>query len=79
MSAKKRVKILKNANRLNENAKHDIEGQTDFLVDDEYTSGATANSCARMLKMAGEKNLDHICWVRVLPDFFDADRLAICI
>lgn len=38
------------------------------LVDDVYTTGATANGCTRALLRAGAASVAVLCWARVLPD-----------
>jgi ComF family protein len=43
-----------------------LKGRTVLLVDDVYTSGATANACARVLKRAGAERVIVLCWARVL-------------
>lgn len=43
-----------------------IEGSTVILVDDVYTSGSTAEACARALRKAGAARVELICWARVL-------------
>lgn len=45
-----------------------IDGGTVWLVDDVYTSGATANACATALKRAGAERVVVLTWARVLRE-----------
>ncbi len=64
-------------------AKPKIKGRKIILVDDVFTSGATARACARQLKRAGASEVIILCWARVVPDsvrldsaFADSDMEA---
>lgn len=45
-----------------------VDGGTVWLVDDVYTSGATANACAAVLKRAGAERVIVLTWARVLRE-----------
>lgn len=45
-----------------------VTSATVWLVDDVYTSGATANACAAALKRAGAERVVVITWARVLRE-----------
>lgn len=45
-----------------------VAGRNVILVDDIYTSGATANACSRTLRRAGAASVNIICWARVVAE-----------
>jgi ComF family protein len=45
-----------------------VQGKDVLLVDDVYTSGATANACAKLLKRNGAQSVRILCWARVVID-----------
>lgn len=44
----------------------ELRGRTVILIDDVFTTGSTANACARVLKRAGAERVDLISWARVI-------------
>ncbi len=68
MTAKQRQKLVNRAISLGKNIDDQIDGRTVLLVDDVYTTGATTNSCARLLKSAGVKKVVVLCWARVVTE-----------
>jgi ComF family protein len=63
MSGKMRRKNLKNAFRVTD--RKVVEGKRVLLVDDVFTTGSTVNECAKVLKMAGTKEVQVLTLARV--------------
>lgn len=68
LGAKARTMAVTGAFAVRPHARKAIEGRTIYLIDDVFTSGATANACSRSLKRAGAKAVVVICWARVIRD-----------
>ncbi|MFO1239774.1 MAG: ComF family protein [Sphingomonadaceae bacterium] len=67
-SARERARIVRGAFSIDRKFLPQLAGKTIFLVDDVYTSGATANACARTLKRSGARKVIILCWARVVLD-----------
>lgn len=65
-NAGERDRIVRGAFSVAPQFRSELAGKTVFLVDDVYTSGATANACARALKRSGARKVVVLCWARVL-------------
>lgn len=64
LSSRKRADAVRGAFRVSGR----VAGGTVWLVDDVYTSGATANACAVALKRAGAERVVVVTWARVLHE-----------
>lgn len=69
LGAHQRKRAVAGAFSVHPTSRPALAGRDVVLVDDVYTSGATANACARVLKRAGASSVTVLCWARVLrPD-----------
>jgi ComF family protein len=66
LGKRERALAVRGAFKVPDGARAAIEGRTVLVVDDVYTSGATANACAKALKRGGAARVNIICWARVL-------------
>jgi ComF family protein len=65
LGRRERAKTVKGAFRLSAASAELARDCKIILVDDVFTSGATANACAHALKRAGAASVEVICWARV--------------
>ena len=66
MGPRERREAVRGAFRISGRHKDSIRGRSVVLIDDVYTSGATANACARILKRAGAGEVNVLTWARVV-------------
>jgi len=67
MRRPERLKNVRNAFALRRGA--DVEGKSILLIDDVYTTGATAMECSRVLKKAGAKEVRVLTLARAVDDY----------
>jgi ComF family protein len=68
MSPRERRLTVRGAFRINDRLRASIKGRNILLIDDVFTTGATAGACARTLKRAGAAEVSVLCWARVVRD-----------
>lgn len=67
LSRSERMRALRGAFAVPDKARSRIKGRTVVLVDDVFTSGATAGACAAAVRRAGAADVNILCWARVVP------------
>lgn len=68
MGAAERAKAVRGAFAVRAERRPELRDRRVVLVDDVYTSGATANACARQLLRAGAAEVHVRCWARVVRE-----------
>ncbi|HEX8444375.1 MAG TPA: ComF family protein [Allosphingosinicella sp.] len=68
LGRRERADAVRGAFRLSAPSAELAKDRTIILVDDVFTSGATANACAQVLKRNGAARVHIICWARVIGE-----------
>lgn len=71
LGGRQRHTAVRGAFAIATNARERLADKAVVLIDDVYTSGATADACTRALLKAGARSVTVLCWARVLPDVVD--------
>lgn len=66
LGRRERALAVRGAFKVSPGARDRLAGRSVLLIDDVYTSGATAAACARALKRGGAASVDVLCWARVV-------------
>ena len=66
LGRRERAVAVRGAFAVPEEARALVRGRRIVLIDDVYTSGATASACAKVLKRAGAARVEILCWARVV-------------
>ena len=68
LGRKARARAVAGAFQVTPAQREHLKGQRVILIDNVYTSGATAHACAITLRRAGAGAIDILCWARVVRD-----------
>ncbi|MFL6856382.1 MAG: ComF family protein [Allosphingosinicella sp.] len=66
LGRRERAEAVRGAFAVSEAGRGAVRGREILLVDDVFTSGATAGACARALKRTGAARVGILCWARVI-------------
>jgi ComF family protein len=66
LGRRERALAVRGAFKVTQEGRAKLGGRPVILVDDVYTSGATAGACARALKRGGAASVEALCWARVV-------------
>jgi ComF family protein len=73
LGAIERAKAVRGVFAIDPAKRAHLLGRSIYLIDDVYTSGATTNACAKLLKKAGATQVIVLCWARVVRESTDQD------
>ena len=68
LGRRERADTVRGAFRISDAGKAILRGRDVILIDDVFTSGATANACAKALKRGGAASVRVLCWARVVRE-----------
>jgi ComF family protein len=71
LGRRERALTVRGAFEISEEGRKMLAGRRVILVDDVFTSGATASACAKILKRAGAASVAILCWARVVREAAD--------
>ncbi|MEA3001763.1 MAG: hypothetical protein QOH81_551 [Sphingomonadales bacterium] len=71
LGRRERALAVRGAFEVSGEGRRALAGRHVILVDDVFTSGATAGACAHALKRAGAASVAILCWARVVTDGAD--------